>query len=201
MSKWNLQEMFHLFKLRGFLNLQLCLKFRLVFYTNQHVSLSEAFPLPFANNEKETTNIEKKWKYINWTISFWKVDSNWHFWALVEVHSRRWRRGKESTGNARDTCFIPGGEDPLKKEMATQSSILTREIPRRGACSPPSSSLHGILQARILEQVATPTSSGSSPPRDQTQVSHIAGGFFTIWATREAYFSVLFTNLLYTDMY
>ena len=59
MSKWNLQEMFHLFKLRGFLNLQLCLKFRLVFYTNQHVSLSKAFPLLFANNEKETTNIEK----------------------------------------------------------------------------------------------------------------------------------------------
>ena len=119
----------------------------------------------------------------------------------MEVHSRRWCHGKESTGNARDTCFIPGGEDPLKKEMATQSSILAWEIPRREACSPPSSSLHGILQARILEQVATPTSRGSSPPRDQSQVSHIAGGFFTIWATREAYFSVLFTNLLYTDMY
>ena len=44
----------------------------------------------------------------------------------------------------------------------------------------------GILQARILEWVAMPFSRGSSQPRDQTQVTHIAGGFFTIWATREA---------------
>ena len=42
----------------------------------------------------------------------------------------------------------------------------------------------GILQARILEWVAMPSSRGSSRPRDQTQVSHIAEGFFTIWATR-----------------
>ena len=47
--------------------------------------------------------------------------------------------------------------------------------------SPPGSSLHGILQARILEWVAMPSSRGSSRPRDQTQVSHIAGGIFTIW--------------------
>ena len=45
--------------------------------------------------------------------------------------------------------------------------------------------VHGILQARILEWVAYPFSRGSSQPRDQTQISHIAGGFFTIWATRE----------------
>ena len=52
--------------------------------------------------------------------------------------------------------------------------------------SPPGSSVHGILQARILEWVALPSSRGSSQPRDWTQVSCIAGGFFTIWATREA---------------
>ena len=46
--------------------------------------------------------------------------------------------------------------------------------------------VHGILQARILEWVAFPFSRGSSQPRDQTQVSRIAGGFFTSWATREA---------------
>ena len=44
----------------------------------------------------------------------------------------------------------------------------------------------GILQARILEWVAMPSSRGSSQPRDQTQVSCIAGEFFTNWATREA---------------
>ena len=44
----------------------------------------------------------------------------------------------------------------------------------------------GILQARILERVAMPTSRESSQLRDWTQVSHIAGRFFTIWVTREA---------------
>ena len=46
--------------------------------------------------------------------------------------------------------------------------------------------VHGILQARILEWVPYPFSRGSSWPRDLTQVSFIAGGFFTNWATREA---------------
>ena len=45
---------------------------------------------------------------------------------------------------------------------------------------------HGILQARILEWVAFLFSRGSSQPRDQTQVSHIASRLFTSWATREA---------------
>ena len=41
-------------------------------------------------------------------------------------------------------------------------------------CSLPSSSVHGILQARILEWVAMPSSRGSSQPRDQTHVSYIS---------------------------
>ena len=45
--------------------------------------------------------------------------------------------------------------------------------------------VHGIVQARILEWVAIPFSRGSSQPRDRTQVSCIAGRFFTSWATRE----------------
>ena len=52
-------------------------------------------------------------------------------------------------------------------------------------CDPMDYTVHGILQARILEWVAFPFSRGSSQPRDQTQVSHIAGGFFTSRATRE----------------
>ena len=53
-------------------------------------------------------------------------------------------------------------------------------------CDPPGSSIHGILQARILEWVAIPFSRRSFQFRDQTQVSRITGRFFTIWATREA---------------
>ena len=45
----------------------------------------------------------------------------------------------------------------------------------------PGSSVHGILQARILEWVAIPLSRGSFWPRDRTQVSCIAGRLFTIW--------------------
>ena len=54
-------------------------------------------------------------------------------------------------------------------------------------CSPPGSSVCGILQARILQWVAIPFSRGSSWLRGQTWVSCIAGRFFTIWATRETY--------------
>ena len=53
-------------------------------------------------------------------------------------------------------------------------------------CSPPGSSVHGILQARILEWVAVPFSRGSFQPRNRTQAFCIAGGFFTAWTTREA---------------
>ena len=52
------------------------------------------------------------------------------------------------------------------------------------ACQDPLSM--GILRARILEWVAMPSSRGSSQLRDQIQVSHIAGRFFTIGVTREA---------------
>ena len=52
--------------------------------------------------------------------------------------------------------------------------------------SPPGFSVHGILQARILEWVAFPFSRGASQPRDQTWVPCTAGSFFTIWVTEEA---------------
>ena len=55
-----------------------------------------------------------------------------------------------------------------------------------GLSDPMEYTVHGILQARILEWVAIPFSRGSSQPRDQTQVSRIGGRFFTSCATREA---------------
>ena len=61
-------------------------------------------------------------------------------------------------------------------------------------CSPPDSSIHEILQARILEWVAIPFFRRSSRPRDQTQVFHTAGRLFTVWTTREIY---LFTKIFY----
>ena len=51
-------------------------------------------------------------------------------------------------------------------------------------CDPMDYTVHGILQARILEWVAFPFSRGASQPRDQTQVSCLAGGFFISLATK-----------------
>ena len=53
-------------------------------------------------------------------------------------------------------------------------------------CSLPGSSVHGILQARVVEWGAISFSRGSSQQRDQTEVSRIAGRRFTVCATREA---------------
>ena len=65
-------------------------------------------------------------------------------------------------------------------------SVLCLTLCNPMDCSLPGSSIHGILQARILEWVAIPSSRGSSQLRDWTQVSHTAGRFFTVWVTREA---------------
>ena len=83
--------------------------------------------------------------------------------------------------------------------LALQSDSLSAELPGKPPkkeklcptlcnpmkCSLPSSCVHGILHARILEWVAIPFSRGSSQHRDQTLISHLAGRFFTIWATTE----------------
>ena len=53
-------------------------------------------------------------------------------------------------------------------------------------CNPMDYTAHGLLQARTLECVAVPFSRGSYQPRERTQVSRIAGVFFTSWATSEA---------------
>ena len=55
-------------------------------------------------------------------------------------------------------------------------------------CSPSDSCVHEILQAGILERLATPSSRESSRPRNRTHISRIAGRRFTVWATREGDF-------------
>ena len=78
--------------------------------------------------------------------------------------------------------------------LAKVSLTLTSLVTESESCSIMSDSLqphglftaHGILQARILEWVAFPSSRGSSKLRARTQVSRIAGGFFTSWTTGEA---------------
>ena len=65
-------------------------------------------------------------------------------------------------------------------------------------CNSMDYTVHETLQARIPEPVAIPFSGESSQPRDWTQVSYIAGGFFTSWATREAQ-DFMPTAITYTE--
>ena len=74
-------------------------------------------------------------------------------------------------------CWYYVAESEVKVKVAKSCPTL---------CDPDDYTIHGILQARMLEWVGAPFSRGSSQSRDWTQISHIAGGFFTGWATREA---------------
>jgi len=58
-------------------------------------------------------------------------------------------------------------------------SVVSDSLQPHGLVACQASLSMGILQARILEWVAMPSSWGSTQPRDRTQVSHIAGRFFT----------------------
>ena len=76
------------------------------------------------------------------------------------------------------TYLVPGTESEKVKVKVSQLCPTL--------CDPMDNTVHGILQARILEWVVFPFSRGSSQPRAQTWVSCTAGGFYTSWATRGA---------------
>ena len=85
----------------------------------------------------------------------------------------------EASRNCKLTYFekkIKNEKVPRKSE--SPQSCLTFCDPMD--CSPPDSSVHGILQAKILEWAAISFSRGSSQPRDRTQVSDVAGRPFTL---------------------
>ena len=68
-------------------------------------------------------------------------------------------------------------------------------------CDPMNWIVHGILQARTLGGAAFPFSRGSSQPKDQTQVSHIVGEFFTSWATKANPWSFEARHYLFLSSY
>ena len=112
-----------------------------------------------------------------------------HAWS---IQGPRWHR---STVNF-DTWLprlpwasIPQGQSEEEKYWRSAQEALKGKVAQLclTLCDPMDCTVHGILQARILEWVAFPFSRGSSQPRDQTQVSLSAGRFFTSWATGEPY--------------
>ena len=80
---------------------------------------------------------------------------------------------------------------PISHHVLKHSKLLKTQVKWKflscwtQLCNPMDYTVHGILQARILEWVAFPFSRGSSQPRDRTQVTRVAGGFSTSWATRD----------------
>ena len=96
----------------------------------------------------------------------------------------KYKTFKKKKKNNRKSLGSKARQRKKEKESEVSQSCLTLCDPMD--CSLPGSSVHEIFQARILEWVAISFSRGSSRPRDQTWVSHIAGRFFTIWAVREA---------------
>ena len=80
-------------------------------------------------------------------------------------------------------CWKPRGK---YRVTSTQRQGKWKPLSHVQLCDPMDYTVHGILQARILEWVTFPFSRVSSQPRDWTQVSPTASEFFTSWATREA---------------
>ena len=102
-------------------------------------------------------------KYSTWVNSIWEIT------ALFATFLLMWIFSKHKVQKYMK-CQV----------LATQSwPTLCNPVD----CSPPGSSVFGILQARIPEWVAIPFSRGCSQPRNRTQVSRISGRLFTIWAT------------------
>ena len=89
-------------------------------------------------------------------------------------------QSKKSACNAGDMGLIPGwGRSPGEgNDYPLEYCCLDNSMDSPMDCSLPCVSVHGTLQARIVERVAIPFSRGSSSSRDQTQVSHISRRFF-----------------------
>ena len=133
--------------------------------------------------------------------------------CMLNTEKCWWRKLKNFYINEKIYCAY-GLKDDVKMSCMHAQSLQTLCDPVD--CSPPGSSVHGILQTRVLEWITMPSSRGSfqprdwtllsyvswtrqntgvgafpfsrgsSQPRDQTQVSSIAGGFFTSWTTSVA---------------
>ena len=173
------------------------------------------FKSEFGNKEFMIWAIVSSWSCFCWLNRASPSLAAKNIINLISILTIRWRPCVESSfvllgeGVCYDQCillakllafallhFVLQGQICLLLQVswlptfAFQSPIVKVKVGQLcpTLCNPMDCIVYGILQARILEWVAFPFSRGSSQPRDQTQVSYIAGGFFTSWATREAPF-------------
>ena len=134
------------------------------------------------------------------------ISSDWQ--AMKKYMMHKWRQHSQMHEFNKEIIWLQRKKGSCKVNENTGSGLAHTRLslvlsPLAQSCltlcdpmhySLPGSSVHGILQARILEWVAMPYCRGTSQPRNQTRVSCIAGRFFTSWATREAHSSLY--NLL-----
>ena len=116
---------------------------------------------------------------MKWTRVWASSGSWWQTWKPGMLQSM----GSQRLGHdgATELNYVNLNTHMKVKVLVTQSCLTLCDLMD---CSPPGSSVHGILQARILEWVAISFSRGLSQPRDWTWVSCISGRFFTNRATR-----------------
>ena len=136
--------------------------------------------------------IKPGWSHKNQPglIKIWGTSTIYGIWYVLVVHCIK-----------KNPCF---GSDwfrfylcNLFMTLRKSRVLVIQSCPTLGDhrdWSPPDSSAHGNLQTRMLEWVAIPFSRRSSWPRDRTQVSCIAGRFFTIWATRKVLVKVIYLS-------
>ena len=125
----------------------------------------------------------KVWKFSRWDM-WWRVDEHAILTAWKSLASsskwmhKRWLMHfhllphNVSFNLWTQQCFRTDACPQTNKGSVCAQSCPTLCDLRD--CSPPGSSVHGILQARILERVAMPSSRASSPPRDGTHVSYVS---------------------------
>ena len=109
-------------------------------------------------------------------------------WFTFKSEIRSYSKGLSREGWLDLFCDFKRYIELVKRLLVVE---LVAQLCQTLFCNPmdysvPGSSVHGILQARMLEWIAISYSRVSSPPRYWIWVSHVVGRFFTIWATREA---------------
>ena len=118
---------------------------------------------------------------------WWKV----HHWQLYEYSDALARLETPALGTRLELIY----PDDFFWLCVPSCSVMSNSLQPHGL-SLPGSSVHGDSPGKNLQEwVAMPSSGGSSQPRDLIQVSLIAGGFFTVWATRKAFW--LWAHLSY----
>ena len=138
----------------------------------------------------------QRWKSsINGCLMSWPRQKKNHWSAVFSYFTQQWIISQSDCGMCHKEDCIPQPSTNNPVGPRRSSKALPRAkwkwvwlSPVR-LCDTIDYMVRGILKARILEWVAFPFSRGSSQPRNRTQVSCIAGRFFTRWITREAKFT------------